>query len=156
MSTVPRTVPATGARPAILGAPAGIVSRAIASTIDAILVFVAILTGYLCVAGLLFLVHPKSFSFPAPHIDVLVPVALAVAWAYLATCWTLTGRTHGDRLLGLRVVGRRGGRLRARSAIARAAAYVVMPVGLAWVVVSRDNRSVQDILFRTRVIYDWD
>jgi hypothetical protein len=32
---------------------------------------------------------------------------------------------------------------------------VAFPVGLFWIVVSRDNRSVQDLLLRSAVVYDW-
>jgi hypothetical protein len=32
---------------------------------------------------------------------------------------------------------------------------VVFPIGLLWVAVSQDNRSAQDILLRTTVVYDW-
>jgi hypothetical protein len=35
----------------------------------------------------------------------------------------------------------------------RAIACVVFPVGLAWVAVDDQRRSVQDLLFRSRVIY---
>jgi len=31
----------------------------------------------------------------------------------------------------------------------------VFPIGVLWVAVSRTNKSVQDILVRTSVIYDW-
>jgi hypothetical protein len=33
--------------------------------------------------------------------------------------------------------------------------YAAFPLGLAWVAVSRDSRSVQDLLLRTSVVYDW-
>jgi hypothetical protein len=32
---------------------------------------------------------------------------------------------------------------------------VVFPIGLAWVVASGANRSVQDLVLRTNVTYDW-
>ena len=42
------------------------------------------------------------------------------------------------------------------TALLRAVFNVVFPLGLAWVVVSRQNRSIQDVVLRTSVIYDWD
>jgi hypothetical protein len=36
----------------------------------------------------------------------------------------------------------------------RAVLCTLVPVGLLWVLVSRDNRSVQDLLLRTSVLYD--
>jgi uncharacterized RDD family membrane protein YckC len=35
----------------------------------------------------------------------------------------------------------------------RAICCVLFPIGLLWVVVDRQRRSLQDIVFRTRVIY---
>jgi hypothetical protein len=32
---------------------------------------------------------------------------------------------------------------------------VAFPIGLAWAIISRRNRSVQDVVLRTIVIYDW-
>jgi uncharacterized RDD family membrane protein YckC len=53
------------------------------------------------------------------------------------------------------VVNLHGGRLRVSVALLRAAFCVVFPVGLFWVAFSRENRSLQDIVFRTSVIHDW-
>jgi hypothetical protein len=41
------------------------------------------------------------------------------------------------------------------TALLRAALNVVFPLGLAWVAISRQNRSVQDVALGTSVIYDW-
>ena len=35
----------------------------------------------------------------------------------------------------------------------RAIGCVVFPIGLLWVVIDRERRSLQDIVFRTRVLY---
>jgi hypothetical protein len=32
---------------------------------------------------------------------------------------------------------------------------VVFPIGLFWVVINRHRRSIQDIVLRTEVVYDW-
>ena len=80
------------------------------------------------------------------------------AWilvVYLTVAWWLNGRTFGDHLMGLRVVNFRGDRLRLPGALARAAFCAAFPLGLFWVAVSRENRSVQDVVLRTSVIYDW-
>jgi len=47
------------------------------------------------------------------------------------------------------------GRLRLAGAFMRAVLCVIFPVGLAWVLVSRHNRSLQDVVLRTSVVYDW-
>jgi uncharacterized RDD family membrane protein YckC len=58
-------------------------------------------------------------------------------------------------MLGVRVVNYKGATMGAPGAILRAVLCVVFPIGLLWIAVSSANRSVQDLIFRTSVIYDW-
>jgi hypothetical protein len=51
------------------------------------------------------------------------------------------------------VRGRKSERLPGVVALLRAVACVVFPVGLAWVAVDSQRRSLQDLLFRSRVVY---
>lgn len=140
---------------AFQGRHAGIVSRVTAAIVD--VVVVALICGglYLGLAGLKFVFNPVSFSFPAPPSGLLVPAGLAVAALYLAVSWAATARTFGDELLGLRVLSRKGNRLRWGRAFLRAITYLLFPAGLLWVVLSRSRRSVQDLILGTVVIYDW-
>ena len=57
--------------------------------------------------------------------------------------------------MGLRVVNHRGDRLPWLTSFLRAGFCTVFPLGLAWVLVSRSNRSLQDTVLRTSCIYDW-
>jgi uncharacterized RDD family membrane protein YckC len=66
---------------------------------------------------------------------------------------THTGSTAGAVTMGLRVVGRRSQHVRPIVGLLRAIACVVFPVGLLWVVIDPRRRSLQDIVFRTRVVY---
>ena len=54
------------------------------------------------------------------------------------------------------MVNRHGQRLHPLVALVRAVCYVIFPMGLLWVLVSGHNRSLQDLVVRTSVIYDWD
>jgi len=139
----------------VQGARAGFVSRMLANVIDFIGLFVALVIEYLCVAAAVFLWNPRSFSFPAPSLIVAIVVGSVTSWIYFAVCWMTTGRTYGDFVLGLRVIDRKGRRVHAARASARAAACVVAPIGIVWVGIDRRSRSVQDILCGTVVIYDW-
>jgi uncharacterized RDD family membrane protein YckC len=140
---------------AFQGRPAGIVSRLIANTIDAAVVGVILLGGYLGVNGLLFFLDPRSFHFREPVPLLTLTAAFVVAGVYLGASWALVARTYGCHVMGLRVVGRRGRRLRVVVALARGAFCVVFPIGLFWCVINPRSRSVQDILLRTSVVYDW-
>lgn len=142
-----------GVRP-FQGGRAGVVSRLLAGAIDLAVVLVVLAGGYLAVTGLLFLIDPVSFRFRAPPRLVVLGLAAALMVGYLTVSWTGSGRTYGNRVLGLRVVGRRG-RLRTGPALLRAVFCTLLPVGLLWVAVSAGRRSVQDLVLRTAVIYDW-
>jgi len=80
-------------------------------------------------------------------------MTFAIAVLYLTACWTVSGSTAGAVTMGLRVVGRRSPRLNLLVGLLRAVCCVIFPIGLLWVVVDRQRRSLQDIVFRTRVIY---
>ena len=79
----------------------------------------------------------------------------AVGVFMLTIGWASTGRTRGMRIMGLRIIGRSGGRVGPVVAFLRALACVAFPLGLFWSALSTRNASVQDLLFGTSVIYDW-
>ena len=140
---------------AFQGSRAGVVSRTAAAAIDFV-VLTAVLAGtYLSVSAALFLWDTRDFSFPHLTFGVVIVVGSVVLTIYLTLAWTYTGRTYGDHVLGLRVVDRREQRLPFRLALARALFCVYVPIGLFWAAVNRHSRSVQDIVLRTSVVYDW-
>jgi uncharacterized RDD family membrane protein YckC len=148
-----RAVPASARR--FQGRRAGLVTRVAAGVIDAGVVIGLLAVGYLLVAGSRFVVNPQGFSFPsAPRVGWLWAF-LGVLAVYLTASWATTGRSYGDHVLGLRVVTRRGRRPGWAWAFLRAVFCTVFPVGLFWVAVSSGNRSVQDLVLRTSVVYDW-
>jgi uncharacterized RDD family membrane protein YckC len=151
----PEISPIPPAARALQGERAGLVSRLLANTVDFCIVVAAVVGLYLAVAALRFLWSSRTFTFPAPAFGVLLLVGAAVMVGYLTASWTAVGRTYGDHLLGLRVVAYSGRPLSLRRALARAVLCVLFPIGLFWVVFSRENRSVQDVLLRSSVLYDW-
>jgi len=153
--SAPPPVPAAvSGRDAVRGQRAGFVTRALANAADACVVLVALGLGYAGVAGFRFLLHPASFHFPAPGFPALLLIGSLGLAAYFTATWAIPQRTYGDQLMGLRVVGRRGTRLHWSHAALRAILCIVFPLGLLWIVVSPHNRSVQDVLLRTAVVYD--
>ncbi len=140
---------------AFQGQRAGLVSRVIANSIDfALIVFVlvSLFAGYTAV---LFLWNPTSFTFPSPPLGLAVIVGGFLLWLYFWISWATSGRTYGDHLMGLRVVNWQGERMHWAGGALRAAFCVAFAVGLFWVLISSSNRSVQDVVLRTSVIYDW-
>jgi uncharacterized RDD family membrane protein YckC len=150
---LPTPVIRTG-RAAVRGYPAGFVTRALAALADVCVVLLALAAGYAAVAGFRFLLHPAAFRLPTPSYESVLLLAGLVLAGYCTLAWSILGRTYGDQLMGLRVAGRRGARLRWFRAAARAVLCIVFPLGLLWVLVSRHNRSIQDVVLRTAVVYD--
>jgi uncharacterized RDD family membrane protein YckC len=151
----PPAEPAAPSPPArATGEPAGFVTRAAANAVDVVLVSLALALGYAGVAGFRFLLAPRSFHLVGLEFAwVVVAVGLGLVVYWTAT-WAGPGRTHGDELMGLRVVGPGGARLHLLHAAARAVLCVLFLPGLFWVLFSRRDRSVQDVVLRTAVVYD--
>lgn len=149
LSPIPRE-----ARP-YQGQPAGLVSRCVANIVDALVVGAVLVAGYVTFNGLMFVLDPQGFAFTDTTLGWTVFWAITVTVVYFAGAWMSTGRTYGCHVMGLRVVGRRGGRVRPVVALLRAVLCVLVPIGLLWSAVSPQRRSIQDIGLRTSVIYDW-
>ena len=137
------------------GRRAGVVSRLLANTIDFILVVAILLVSYLGLCGALFLWHTNRFHFPSFSRSEIFIAGAVVLVLYLTATWAIVGRTYGDHLLGLAVIDRRGRRPHLLLAFVRAVFCGVFPIGVLWVAVSQSNRSVQDIVLRTSVMYEW-
>ncbi len=137
------------------GHRAGIVTRVLAVGVDSGVVLGVMLATWLGWAALRFLLNPKTFTFPAPPLGVVLIDGYLVATIYLTIAWATTGRTYGGQLLGLRVVNFRGKRMSWPGSFVRAGFCVLFPIGLGWILLSRGNRSVQDVVLRTSVVYDW-
>jgi uncharacterized RDD family membrane protein YckC len=87
---------------------------------------------------------------------VEVPLSVAVERSDSAHRRRLSRQLpHGDYLLGIRVVDRRGRRTSFLLALLRAVLCVLFPIGILYVAVSSANRSLQDLVVRTHVVYDW-
>jgi uncharacterized RDD family membrane protein YckC len=144
---------------AFQGERAGFISRAIAAGIDVLLVFLTVLGTIAVLWMLSFIINPTT---PATQDGARTPTVLAmVAYGYglnvlyWTICWATSGRTVGNLIMGLRVVNFRGRHPRWVGSFLRACFCTVFPFGLLWVIVSGANRSVQDVVLRTSVIYDW-
>lgn len=138
------------------GQRAGLITRGLAAGIDIGVVAVAMAALYLGFSAVLFLYRPSSFRLPTPSWEVTLAVGYILLTIYLTGFWRGGGRTYGCHVMGLRVVDRVGERLHLAPAFLRSVLCTIFPVGLLWVAVSRENRSIQDLIVRTSVIYDWD
>lgn len=149
------------------GERAGLVSRATAAVIDVVIVFGVVLLTIAAVWMLSFIVNPTNAadigsleaasnrSRRIPPVIVMVVFGYVVNVLYWTAFWALSGRTAGNLIMGLRVINSRGDHPGWISSFVRALFCTAFPVGLVWAAFSRRNKSVQDIVLRTSVIYDW-
>ena len=132
---------------------AGIVSRCVAAVIDLGVVLVIIGVVYVGLILTRLALNPSAFQFPAIGVLFSTTATFSISVLYLAGCWAVSGCTVGAVVMGLRVKGRKSERLSGVVALLRAVACVVFPVGLAWVAVDAQRRSLQDLLLGSRVVY---
>ena len=139
----------------VQGQPAGIVSRGFAAVIDLGVTLGATLLAHLGYSAIAFVTRPRTFQWPNPGTLALGAVWWATLVIYLTFTWSASGRSLGDQVMGLRVVVVGEGRLRGGRALLRALICAVFPIGLLWCAVDRRRRALQDLIMRTRVVYDW-
>jgi uncharacterized RDD family membrane protein YckC len=137
------------------GHPAGIISRGLAGAVDLAAVFVLDVLLYASWAAVRFIAAPETFTAPDPGPVALAGSSVVLVVGYFTTGWAISGRTYGAALLGLRVIEGSGRALGWGRAALRAVCCVAFPVGILWALVSAERRSVQDLLLRTSVVYDW-
>jgi uncharacterized RDD family membrane protein YckC len=140
---------------ALQGHRAGLASRVVADAVDLGVAWLLGLSALLVVGVARYLLVGPPFRLPVLPRWLDVTGAAVIAVAYLGFSWAATGRSVGKQVAGLRVVDRVGRRLSVVRSLARAVLYVLFPAGLLWVVASRRNASVQDLVVGTAVVYDW-
>lgn len=148
-----RETPPEGAT--LHGHRAGFASRVAAAAIDVATVLLLGLSVLLVASFLRYVFTGPPFQPPVLEPWLGTTTGACVAVGYLAVGWSSSGRTVGMQVLGLRLVGRTGRTLGIGASLLRGVLCVVFPVGLLWILVSRRNASVQDVLVGTAVIYDW-
>ena len=136
------------------GERAGFPTRFLASCIDIAAIAIVMFSIWLG-TEILQLIFTPGVTVDSPRATTLVVWGYVLMTLYWTVSWATTGRSIGARLMGVRVVNRKGEKIRWLIAFARAAFAVGFPIGLGWSLVSRRNRSVQDVVLRTIVIYDW-
>jgi uncharacterized RDD family membrane protein YckC len=140
---------------ALQGHRAGFASRLVADLVDLGVAWLLGLAALLAAGVIRYLLTGPPFRLPVLPNWLDASAGAAIAVGYLTFSWAATGRSVGKQIAGLRVVDRGGQRMSLRRSFARAVLYVLFPAGLLWVLASRRNASLQDLVVRTVVVYDW-
>jgi uncharacterized RDD family membrane protein YckC len=138
------------------GRRAGFVSQALGAALDAAAIFV-IDFAVLAVFGFVrFLLTDKAYEMPQPGPSGNATLVFVIGVVLLWSAWSGSGRAPGMAVLGLRVVGSDGRRLSSGRAFWRAVLGVLtLGLGLLWVLVSRKNKSLYDLICGSAVVYAW-
>lgn len=136
------------------GHRAGFVSRMLAALIDLVSIIVVVFLGSLGVA-LFRLLLERVQGVTLPKFGLSVAIGAFLLWLLWTYAWCTTGRSLGMHIMGLRIVNYSGQRVRFPVAALRSIFCICFPIGLLWVIISPANRSVQDVVLRTSVVYDW-
>jgi uncharacterized RDD family membrane protein YckC len=131
------------------------VTRTVAMIIDIAAVALGAVVVYLGWLGIRFLIRPRRFDLGQINLRSVIVIAWVLALVMLTAGWDSRGRTVGGRVLGLRVTRIGGGDLGFVRALFRAVLYMVFPIGLFWCAFSTRQASIQDLIVRTEVRYDW-
>ena len=91
-----------------------------------------VLVAYLGLSAFRFVLRPRVFQWPEPGTFRLSAFAVGLFVVYLTAGWSITGRTIGKQVMGLRAVRNDGGRIGAGRALIRAILCTFFPVGLVW------------------------
>lgn len=141
------------------GRSAGFVTRLVAFFIDLVIV-----SGMVALGGWIAVLADNTLE--AFDIDVranlaavyvvLVPFIIGL---YFVMLWSLTGRTFGKSLLGLRVINKDGRPPTIGRSVVRLLGYavsaIVFWVGYLWVLIDDERQAWHDHFARTWVIYDY-
>jgi uncharacterized RDD family membrane protein YckC len=85
-----------------------------------------------------------------------------VAWLFLyyAYPWSVSGKTLGMALFGIRVVRRDGAAATARNGVVRALAlplsFATLGLGFLPIITGKHRRALHDLIAGTAVVYSWD
>jgi uncharacterized RDD family membrane protein YckC len=138
------------------GRRAGFVSQALATALDAVVIFALDFAVLTIVGFVRFLVNGDSFEVPQAGPGGNATLVYVIGVLLLWSSWSGSGRAPGMALIGLRVVGKDGGRLSSRRAFWRAVlAVLTVGLGVVTVLFSKRNRSLYDMICGSAVVYDW-
>ena len=137
------------------GSRAGVASRSLAFGADIGVAFLIYVLIGAIVSVLWDLFFSSKLSIPRPSGWFSAGAIFWILVIYLSLGWGSTGRSLGKQLMGLRVVRSDGRSLPPHTAFLRALFCAVLYPGLLLALFDRRNRSVQDVVCKTVVVYDW-
>jgi len=141
------------------GRVAGFVTRLFAFVADIVICVAIVATGGWIAVLFEGLADQLNLRLPVSLDAIYVLFIPLIVALYFVMFWSLTGRTIGKWLLGLRVVDSRGRPPTVGHSIVRVIGYVISMVvfwlGYVWVIIDDNRRAWHDHMAKTWVIYDY-
>jgi uncharacterized RDD family membrane protein YckC len=138
---------------------AGAISRLVAFIADIWIAWGALLLVVAGISAAIGLVTGHTVHIAHVQATGLAVVAI---WypMYFIYQWSLSGKSLGMAIFGLRVVTSDGAAISAKQAVVRAlflpVSIVCFALGLVGIVLRKDHRAWHDRAAKTCVVYDWD
>ena len=138
--------------------PAGFASRTVALSIDAAILALSVSLTVFFMSSISSLIHlslePRRDAWAAIAVSA---IGVVLTIGYNIVSWSLTGRTPGKAIMGIRVVSQDGGRVSVGKASLRLLGYLLsslpLGAGFGWVLVDDQRLAWHDHLAGTRVVY---
>jgi uncharacterized RDD family membrane protein YckC len=137
---------------------AGAVSRAVAYAVDTFVVSLLYVVG---AAGVEYLLTVLGWDIDLADRPWLTATTFAVwSFTYFAYPLSVSGRTLGMAVVGVRVVRADGHALGAARAVVRVLvlplSFLLFGLGLLLILLRRDRRALHDLIAGSAVVYAWD
>ncbi len=138
---------------------AGAVTRAVAFGVDQTVATAVYALATALVAWLVDMVVSPEVTIN-PQVGLAAGVFVLWLFVYYSYPWSVSGKTLGMALLGIRVVQRDGSPTTPRNGVIRTLVlpltFLTFGIGFLPIVFGRERRAMHDSAANTAVVYDWD
>ena len=142
------------------GTTAGFVTRLLAYLLDVVILTAIIAFGGWVALLLDDLFKDAGFDLPTSSAAVFTALTVWVIGGYYVISWSLTGRTVGKAVLGVKVVMPNGRPPSIGRSFLRLFGYAVSTLalfaGYFWILVDENRKGWHDHIAGTWVVYDWN
>jgi uncharacterized RDD family membrane protein YckC len=149
----------TGETENLRGQHAGFASRFISFIFDCIVSIGAFMLTLSAISFAASVLTGSSIRYSRANTWVVLAF-FAWEFFYYAYFWTASGKTIGQVLLGVQVVGEDGSSVGTKRGLIRTLAFplsfIILGIGFLGILFGRDRRALHDVIAGTAVVYGWD
>lgn len=138
---------------------AGAVTRTLAFVVDQATAGFLLAMGVRVVSWIIDALVDGTYDLDLP---TWIALGITAVWyfIYYAYPWSVSGKSFGMALLGIRVVAKDGSHAGGRRAVIRTImlpiSFLLLGLGVVMMLFQRERRCLHDLVAGTAVVYDWD